>query len=114
MAKLTDSEPAAQHPRLKPGESTAFAGGAKTVTLTRMDRPYAEDLVDGYNTSMSENGRKHGLFWRVTAAGELKLDFADEASREFRRQQAARLESERAKFIRLQLEYAAQPTPQGE
>jgi hypothetical protein len=94
----------------EPGESRTFtstwpgpSGATKTTTIHRTDRPYVVDLADAYNATLSERARQLGLLWQVTRTGELKLDFTPGAIIANTRAMESRKESDRAKFVRLQL-----------
>lgn len=81
----------------------------KTVTVYRTDREYVYDLRDAYNAALSPAARERGAEWIVTPTGELKLGDNEEWSRHNRRAVAQRMETERSRFLRRQLENARTP-----
>jgi hypothetical protein len=81
----------------------------KTLTLYRTNRDYAYDLADAYNAGMDPAARQRGAQWQVGHNGELKLGYCDESIRENRRQSMSRLETERSRYIRHQLEHQPHP-----
>lgn len=75
----------------------------RPITLTRTDRDFVFDLCDAYNNSMEESARRRGMQWIVLPTGDLKLDFSVDASRQVTQRIENRKETERAAFIRHQL-----------
>ena len=99
---------------LQPGETRTIHDlkSGRTWTVHRTTRDYVYDLCDAYNVELSPALRNNGLQWFVTPSGELKLGDNAEWSRHNRREIAQRMESERSRFIRRQLQNAASD-PQG-
>lgn len=86
----------------QPGDMlTVTTKDAKTVCITRTARPYAEDLADAYNAAMEPVGRSRGLEWFTAPNGELKLGFTQASTRENFRRIERQLETERARYARL-------------
>lgn len=76
----------------------------KTFTLTRTDRDYVYDLCDAYNAERSGHAIEQGIEWYV-ANGALLIGHSFESMRRNNRQIESRNETERARFIRQQLEH---------
>jgi hypothetical protein len=77
----------------------------KTYTIYRTNREYVHDLCDAYNAGMDPSARQRGLEWFVAPSGELKLGDSAEWSRGNRKRNEQRLETERARYLRRQLEH---------
>lgn len=81
----------------------------KTYTLYRTNRPYVEDLADAYNAGIDATAKANGAQWFVTETGELKLGYTDRSIHENRKRAESARETERARYLRFQLEHARQP-----
>lgn len=116
MGKLTEGLSSGGGGDLPPGmtrmvEAKDKSGNIlKTLTVYRTDRDYVYDLADAYNAGMDASARQRGAQWQVGHNGELKLGYSDESMRENRRQNMSRMETERARYIRHQLEHRLEPT----
>jgi hypothetical protein len=106
MGKLTEGITGGGGGGLHVGETRTIvdAKSGRTWTVHRTTRDYVYDLCDAYNVQLSPAVRSIGLQWYVTPSGELKLGDNAEWSRHNSRQIAQRMETERSRFIRRQLE----------
>lgn len=118
MAKLTDDTPGTGNfgRDLQPGEERAWPAKdkqgnvLKMIKLTRTARDYVHDLCDAYNDARTADAKERGVEWFV-ANGELRIGDSADWSRFNRRQTESRNETERARFIRYQLEHMQPPEP---
>lgn len=114
MAKLTDDsassgnfgrelavgEQRTWHAKDKQGNIT------KTFTLTRTARDYVHDLCDAYNAARSRDAIERGVEWFVHN-GALLIGHSSDAMRQNTKHIESRTETERARFVRKQLEPVA-------
>jgi len=78
----------------------------KTFTLLRTQRDYVYDLCDAYNNARTQDAIDRGVEWFVAPNGELRIGTSDDWSRKNHREAASRMETERARHNRMQLEVA--------
>lgn len=112
MGKLTDDEGTTGRPWL-PGETRTIVGRAKNgaekvLHVTRTERDFVYDFCDASNAAMSPEARERGLEYYVVN-GEMRLGHSAESMRDNARKAESRLETERARHNRLQLEAERQP-----
>lgn len=81
----------------------AKSGAEKTLHVTRTDREFVYDFCDASNAAMSAEARARGLEYYVVN-GEMRLGHSAESMRRNAREAESRLESERARYLRMQLE----------
>jgi hypothetical protein len=111
MGRLNEGQASGGGGDLPPGATRTIivrdkqGSEVKTITVYRSNRPYAEDLCDAYNASMSPQARERGLLWFVAPSGELRLGDNEAWSRANAKRIESRRETERARFVRHQLEH---------
>lgn len=91
-----------------PGETRTIVGRGKNgaekiLHITRTDRDFVYDFCDASNAAMSQDARDRGLEYYVVN-GEMRLGHSAESMRKNAREAESRLETERARHNRLQLE----------
>jgi hypothetical protein len=77
----------------------------KTITVYRTEREYIYDLCDAYNASRSAHAKGQGIEC-YAAGGSLHIGHSFESMRANARRIESRNETERARFIRHQLDNA--------
>lgn len=102
MGKLTDDKSPKRE--LRPGDVFTWSAGGKDFTLHRTERDYVFDLCDAYNAARPQDVIDRGVEWYVAPNGELRIGTTDEWTRKNLKRAESRLETERARHNRLQLE----------
>lgn len=110
MTNPLDGPPPSQGRDLRPGETRVVhakdkSGNViKTITVHRTEREYVYDLCDAYNDARPADAEDRGVEWYVAPNGELRIGTSAEWTRDNLKREAGRLETERARHIRLTLE----------
>lgn len=104
MAKFDERPESPQGGPIAPGESRTFSytvdGQPKTLKIERTGRPYAYDLCDTYNRTMSAAAKQNGAEWYVDNQGQVRLGQSAEWSARHAKQTAQTQEDERRQWMR--------------
>lgn len=86
----------------RPGEIVSIfdSKNDRTITFTRTNRSYPEDLCDAYNDNISSDAYARGLRWMVAHDGSLFLGFPQEFSTKLTRDLADARERDRQIWLR--------------
>jgi hypothetical protein len=110
MGKLTEGIVGSGSRDLAPGDTRTIdvkdkSGNViKTITVFRTERDYVYDLCDAYNDARTRDAKERGIEWFV-ANGTLAIGHSFEAMKANARATERRNETERARFVRHQLEH---------